>query len=171
METWDAIISRRNVREFTDRPISEEDLNRILEAARRTPSSRNSQRWDFIVITDPEQLRKLTGVWRGAWHLGGAAAAIALIAPDSDDDATVRSIHYDMGQATMSITLAAADLGIGTGHAAVHDQGLAREILGYPEDHFTSWLMSLGYPADRPLAPIKNPARRPFDQVVHRGCW
>jgi nitroreductase len=76
-----------------------------------------------------------------------------------------------MGQATMSITLAAADLGIGTGHAAVHDQGLAREILGYPEDHFTSWLMSLGYPADRPLAPIKNPARRPFDDVVHRGGW
>ena len=58
METWDAISSRRNVRAFADRPIADEDLDRILEAARRTPSSSNQQRWDFVVCTDREQLRR-----------------------------------------------------------------------------------------------------------------
>ena len=71
----------------------------------------------------------------------------------------------------MSIMLAAADLGIGSGHAAVTDQPLARRILGLPEDRFCAWLVALGYPADRPLRPIRRPDRRPFDDVVHRDRW
>jgi nitroreductase len=53
----------------------------------------------------------------------------------------------------------------------VGDQDLARRILGVPADHDVSYLIALGYPADRPLAPIANPARRPFEEVVHRGRW
>jgi len=71
METWDVIRSRRNVRTFTDRPVGAADLERILEAARRTPSSSNRQRWDFVVVTDRERLRRLAGVWRGAGHIAG----------------------------------------------------------------------------------------------------
>jgi nitroreductase len=52
METWDAIRSRRNVREFSDKTVSVEDLDRILEAGRRAPSSKNSQPWDFVLVTD-----------------------------------------------------------------------------------------------------------------------
>jgi nitroreductase len=68
METWDAIRSRRNVRAFADRPIAGEDLDRILEAAWRTPSSSNQQRWDFVVCTDREQLEALSKVWQWATH-------------------------------------------------------------------------------------------------------
>jgi nitroreductase len=171
METWDALRSRRNVRTFTERPIAPEHLDRILEAARRTPSSSNEQRWDFVVCTDPEQLARLSRVWRGAQHVAGSAATIALVAPGSANGYRRDSIQYDLGQATMSIMLAAADLGIGSGHAAVADQELARRILGFREDRFCAWLIALGYPADRPLAPIKQPHRRPFDDVVHRGRW
>jgi nitroreductase len=71
----------------------------------------------------------------------------------------------------MSVMLAAADLGIVSGHASVRDQELARRLLGLPEDRFCAWLIALGYPADRPLAPIARPDRRPFDSVVHRGRW
>ena len=63
METWDAIRARRNVRTYQDRPISSEDLDRVLEAARRSPSSSNQQRWDFVVVTDRERLRELAKVW------------------------------------------------------------------------------------------------------------
>jgi nitroreductase len=71
----------------------------------------------------------------------------------------------------MTLTLAVADLGIGSSHAGVRDLPLARELLGFPEDRDWVMLISLGYPADRPLAPIRNPDRRPFDEVVHRGGW
>ena len=81
------------------------------------------------------------------------------------------SINYDLGQATMSIMLTAADLGIGSCHSAVTEYDLAREILGLPEDRQCAWLISLGYPADRPLRPQLKPNRRPFDEVVRRGHW
>ena len=59
METWDAITARRNVREFTDRPISDVNLDRILEAGRRAPSSKNWQPWDFVLVTDRRVLGEL----------------------------------------------------------------------------------------------------------------
>ena len=125
MQTWDAITSRRNVRSFADRPIPPADLDQILEAGRRSPSSQNWQPW----------------------------------------------AQFDLGQATMAMLLAAADLGIGSCHAGVADLPLARELLGFPEDRGWALLISLGYPADRPLAPVRNPLRRPFSEVVHRGRW
>ena len=171
METWEAIRSRRNVRSYEERDIDQADLDRILEAGRRTPSSRNQQRWDFVVVTERERLERLSGVWRGAGHVKGSAATVALIAPDEQEQRARESIQYDLGQVTMSIMLAATDLGVGSGHSSVHDQELARDILEFPEDHFCAWLIALGYPTDRPLEPIENPNRRPFDSVVHRETW
>jgi nitroreductase len=71
----------------------------------------------------------------------------------------------------MSIMLAAADLGIGSSHASVGDQALARRILGLPEDREVVVLVALGYPAHRPLAPMVRPKRRAFEDVVHREHW
>lgn len=173
METWDAMRSRRDVRTFAERPIPDEDLNRILEAARRSPSSANQQRWDFVICTDRERLRQLgdAGMSGGAGHVANAPAAIALVAPVTRSDYDRDSVHYDLGQATMSIMLAAADRGIGSGHAAVGDQDLARRVLGLPDDRFCRWLVVLGYPTDRPLTPIRHPRRRSFESVVHRDRW
>lgn len=171
METWDAIRARRNVRAYRDEPIDPEHIDRILEAARRTPSSSNQQRWDFVVCTDREQLEELSQVWRGAGHVAASAATIALIAPMSEDQRVRDSISYDLGQVTMSIMLAAVDLGIGSAHAAVHDQQRARRLLGFPEDRYCAWLIALGHPADRPLEPIARPDRRPLEKIVHHGHW
>jgi nitroreductase len=171
METWDAILARRNVRSYADRPIAKGDLDRILEAARRTPSSTNQQRWDFIVCTERSLLERLAQVWRGAGHVASSAGTIALVAPRADDPRVRESIQYDLGQATMSMMLAAADLGIGSGHASVRDQDLARNLLGFPSDRFCAWLVALGYPPDRPLRPIARHNRRAFDDVVHRERW
>jgi nitroreductase len=97
VETWDAIRSRRNVRSYARRPIAPEDLDRILEAARRAPSAGNQQAWDFVVCTDPEQLAQLAGVWRGARHVAGSAATIALVAPRAEDARTRELIQFDLG--------------------------------------------------------------------------
>ena len=171
METWDAIRARRNVRAYDDRPISAENLERILEAARRSPSSTNQQAWDFVVCTERETLQQLARTWRYARHVGGSAATVVLVAPITPDQDTRDWILYDMGQATMSMMLAAADLGIGSCHAALNDQALARRILDLPEDRFCVGLVAFGYPADRPLAPIERPKRRPLDDVVHGERW
>jgi nitroreductase len=87
METWDAIRARRNVRAYADREIPDAALERILEAAWRTPSSTNQQAWDFLAVTEREQLRELSKVWRYGAHVAESAATIALIAPGSGDPA------------------------------------------------------------------------------------
>jgi len=171
METWDAIRARRATREYDRRPLQEEDLERIVEAGRRAPSSSNGQRWDFVLIQDRGQLEKVSKVWQGAGHIANSAAAVGLVAPFSDDVGLTASINYDLGQAAMSMMIAAADLGIGSRTAAVRDHELASEILGLPDDRRLTWLLGLGYPGDRPLKPIENPARRPLEEVVHHDRW
>jgi len=168
---WDAIRARRDVRTYEDRPIPPEDLERVLEAARRTPSSMNAQPWDFVVCTDRTTLEQLAKTWRYAAHVAGSAATIALVAADPADQEERDWIFYDMGQATLQMMVTAADLGIGSSHAAVDDQDLARRLLGLPEDRSCVALIAFGYPADRPLRPIARPARHPADQVIHRERW
>jgi hypothetical protein len=175
VETWEAIRSRRNVRSYSERAIAPEDLDQILEAGRRTPSAGNQQAWDFVVCTDPEQLGQLASVWRSAGHVARSAATIALIAPNPGDARSRDLIQYDLGQATMSIMLAAADLGIGSAHSAVSDQELARRLLGFPEDRFSSTDRSAqpapvrGGCAPRPLvAALRSDRSRGLDPLDGR---
>jgi nitroreductase len=171
METWDAITARRNVREFADRPIPAADLDRVLEAGRIAPSSQNNQPWDFVLVTDREALRELSGVWRGGAHIAGARAAIAIVIPDEEEPRVRERNRFDIGQATMQMMIAAADLGIGCGHSGVGEQDLARSLLGVPEDKLVAFVIDLGYPLDRPLRPGTRLKRRPLEEVVHRNRW
>lgn len=171
METFDAIRARRNIRSFSDRPIEAADLDRILEAGRRAPSSTNWQPWDFVVVTERQRLVALSKVFEWARPVAGSAATIALVAPVPGDKVRRDWIMYDFGQATMAMMLAAADVGIGSGHSAVADQELARRLLGLPPDKWCVYLIPFGYPADRPLAPIARPNRRPLEDIVHREVW
>jgi nitroreductase len=171
METWDAITARRDVREFNIRAIAEGDLDRVLEAGRRAPSSRNTQPWDFVVITDRERLAELATVWRGGGHVASSAATVAFVLPGAEDPRERESHRFDIGQAAMQMMIAAADLGIGSGHSSVGDQDRARELLGVPADRDVAFLIDFGYPSERPLRPIRKPDRRAFDDVVHRDHW
>jgi nitroreductase len=171
MQTWEAIRSRRNVRSFTDQLIHADHLDEILEAGRRAPSSQNWQPWDFVVITERPRLVELSGVQVGAGHVAGAAAAIAICASASVPDGKLRTLYFDLGQAAMSMLLAAAGLRIGSCHAGVADQDLARSVLGLPADRFCAHVISFGYPQDRALSLIRNPARRPLSDIVHRETW
>jgi nitroreductase len=171
METWDAIRARRNVRTYEDRAIPDEYLDRVLEAAWRSPSASNRQKWDFILVTDARQLEALATVWVGAGHLAAAAAAVVMVLPEPEIERYRLMDQYDLGQATMAMMLVATDLGIGSGHSAVGDQDECRRILAVPDGYICAYMLALGYPADRPLRPINRPDRRPFDEVIHRGHW
>ena len=123
------------------------------------------------MVTDRSRLQELTTVWVGARHLAGAAAAVVMTLRQPGEERYVTIDQYDLGQATMAMMLAAADLGVGSGHSAIGDQAACRRILGIPEDRICAYMLALGYPADRPLKPIARPNRRPFDEVVHREHW
>jgi len=171
MDTWSTLKSRRQVRSFTDQQIPDEILRRILEGGRLAPSGNNRQPWDFVVISDGDQKTRLSQSWQGAGFTAGAAIVIAVIVPVIDDERTALMNRFDLGQAALQLTLAATDLDVASGLASCRDQDLAREVLGLPVDRFVAILVALGYPADRPLAPIMNLDRKPFDQVVHFDQW
>jgi len=172
VETWQAINTVRVVRRFADRPLADEHLNRILNAGRRTGSSKNTQQWAFISVTNREVLRQLTGVGRYADHLGGAAAAVALVTPD-DRGRGSRSLLWDLGRAAQNMVLAGWELGIGSAPATVHDFDLAARLLGLPDGQKCHYLLSFGYPADPSVltAPNKRGGRKSLDEVVHRDRW
>jgi nitroreductase len=124
-----------------------------------------------VVVTDHAQLSELAKVWQGAAHIARSAATVALVAREPEDARHRDLLMYDLGQATAIMMLAAADVGIGSGHAAVADQEQARRVLGSPDGYLCVCLIALGYPADRPLRPVVRPDRRPFQEVVHWSRW
>jgi nitroreductase len=173
MDVREAISSERAVRSFAERPLESEELEQILDAGRRAPSSKNEQRWQFITCTDREHLSQLAAVGPYAGHLAGAAAAIALVVPDGSDERERESIAFDLGQCARNMMLAAWAMGIGSVHATVYDDRLARELLGYPEGHRCRYLLSFGYPAnsDDLTRPLAKGGRKALETLVHAERW
>ncbi len=173
MTAWDAIRTKRAIRQFNERRIEADAVDRILRAGRRAGSSKNTQRWDFIVVRDRATLADLSRVGRWAGHLAGAALGVALVTPDPRADGQPLSVMFDLGQAAESMMLAAWELGIGTVPATVYEQDATRRILGYPDDSWCEYILSFGYPADpgELTAPLKPGGRRPLDTMVHEDRW
>jgi nitroreductase len=169
VETWDAIRTRRNVRRFEDRPIEDEDLDRVVAAAALAPSSMNEQRWAFVVCRERARLQQLAASGDYAGHVASAAAAIAFLTPWTGDRETRESIAFDLGQAVENAMLAAWELGIGSCHASVYDESMVRTILGYPRELTCDLIVSFGHPADpASLAPPgSRGGRRPLEDLRH----
>jgi len=170
---WDAIATIRVVRRFADRPLDDAHLDRILRAGRRAGSSKNLQRWTFVVCRDRAHLEELAAVGPFAGHLAGAAAAIALVTPDSRAPGAPLSIAFDIGRAAQNMVLAAWELGIGSVPATVYEHDLARRLLGYPDDQSCEYILSFGYPAD-PADLTRRPSaggRRDLDEMVREEHW
>lgn len=173
LSVWEAVQGKRMVREFADRPLEPEHLVRILNAGRRSASSKNLQRWEFIVCRDREHLRELAAVGTWAGHLAGAAVGVALITPRQDEADDPPSVMFDLGMAAANMMLVAWELGIGSVPATVYQPDLARQLLGYPETHRCEFLLSFGYPADAAVlsAPNRAGGRRALTDLVHDERW
>lgn len=173
VSVWEAVSRKRVIRTFADRPLEPEHLVRILNAGRRATSSKNLQRWQFIVCRDREHLRELSTLGPWADHLAGAAVGVALVTPDPTAADSPLSVLFDLGTAAGNMMLVAWELGIGSAPATVYEHGRARELLGYPADHHCEYILSFGYPADPADLTRANKAggRVALADIVHDERW
>ena len=173
MDVLKAIATKRMIRKFDDRPLDEEDLSQIVNAGRRAASSKNTQRWTFVVVRDRERLKELSKVGPWAGHLASAAAGIALVTPTTEDGDDPPSVMFDLGQAASQMMLAAWSLGVGTCPVTAYEPELAARILGLPKDQRCRYLLSVGYPArpDDLTRPLKAGGRKPLNEVVRQETW
>jgi len=170
---WDAVRTKRAVRDFAPRSLEPDRLERILSAGRHAHSSKNQQRWAFVVVQDRDRLHELSTLGPYCGHIAGAAAAVALVTPDPRGPGQPLSVLWDVGGAAAQMMVVAWELGIGSCPATVYEPDRAREVLGLPDGMHCEYVLSFGYPADPSILtrPAKAGGRRPLDELVHRETW
>ncbi len=164
MEFKDIIQKRRSVRAFTDQPISEEKLRRVLEAARLAPSASNRQAWKFVVVKDTNKRKALTRAANNQAFVGQAPIIIVAVAlmPERIMTCGVPSYAVDLAIAMEHVVIAAVDEGLGTCWIGAFSQENVRRILGIPDKYKVVTVMPIGYPARETAAR----SRKPIEEVV-----
>jgi len=170
MNVQDAIRTKRAIRKFSDEPLPEDVVRKIVDAGRKAQSAKNRQPWHFIVIRDRETLTKLSELGTYAGHLAGAALGIAIVTPDPNQR---WSILFDAGQAAAYMQLAAWELGVGSCPATIYQPEAARALLGFPEDWHLHVSLSFGYPAHPEQITEKPKAggRKNYGDVTRLERW
>jgi nitroreductase len=167
VDTYLAIVSKREVREYDAKPLPDDAVRRILDAGRVAGSSRNRQARRFVVLRDRSVVE---GAAEGVYNpenLLGAALVVAVVIRGKGP------IAFDAGRAAQNMMLAAWNEGIGSTPNGVADADLLRDALGIGGDEQVAIVLSFGYPA-RPVDPERRSAsewieradRLPFDDVV-----
>lgn len=165
MQVNEAIRTKRAVRMFSGQPVPDDVILKILDAGRRSQSSKNTQPWQFVVVRERSTLQALSQTGSFAGHLAGAAFAVALIGErDSGWN------WFDLGQASSYFQLAAWELGVGSCIAAIYDTKKAKSILGVPDEMTFDCALSFGYPAPN-FSPARMGGRKPIDEVVRWEKW
>jgi nitroreductase len=170
MNVSDAIRTKRAVRQFQDKALPEEVVQSILNAGRRSQSSKNNQPWQFVAIRDKGVLKALSETGTYAGHLAGAALAVAILVPAPDERFQTL---FDAGQAAAYMQLAAWELGVGSCLASIYESDQAQKILGFPPDWQVRICISFGYPLDvEQLSALpKKGGRKALDELVHWDKW
>jgi nitroreductase len=169
MEAFLAIVSRREVREYADRPVPAEVAGRILEAGRLSGSSSNKQQWRFYVVEDRETLARVSELVYATQNVAGCAFAVAIATHGRGPTS------FDAGRAAQNMLLAAWDEGVGSCPNGTPDREALGSLLGLEEDEEVAILLSFGYPARErdpqsrsPEEWIERANRKPLDEVVRR---
>jgi nitroreductase len=168
------LLRVRQIREYTDEPVSPADLEAVADAARWSGSSRNSQPWRFITIRDAKTLRALAEAGMPQTRLlNTAPAAIAIVLPI--DESHQVSYAFDEGRAAERMLIAASLLELGAGICWIRSSALpaVRPILALPEDRLVRTIVALGHPTEAARRPKSAPGlgRLPREEVVFEDTW
>jgi nitroreductase len=161
-----ALRRTRQIRRFTDQPVDEPALQSILEVARWTGSSENSQPWTFLVLRDEEARRRIGESTRYARHVGKAPVAIAIVMPGEDPETEA----YDEGRVAERILVAAGALGLGAGIGWVDGEEHATidGLLGVTAPALVRTIVAIGHPTEAALQRRTGPrtGRKPLSELV-----
>jgi nitroreductase len=176
MELQDAIARRRSVRKFTDYYVTDDEIKKMLNAARLAPSWANTQVWSFVVIRDRELIREITETYSKTNPARGcSASASALIAccakknesgyKGNDPKTTFREwFMFDLGLAVQNISLTAQELGLGTVIVGSIDHDACRKLLILPEELEVVVVLPVGKPQDPDK---KGPSKKELKDLVY----
>lgn len=170
MEALEAILSRRSIRSYEDRPVEAEKIETLLRAAMAAPSAGNQQSWRFVVVTDRAQLDRLATATPYSGMLAHAPLAIVVCGDHTSEKYPEDYWVQDCSAAMENLLVAANAVGLGACWLGYHPRqdrkDNAREILGLPPETDTLGVASVGYPAEE-----KPPADRYDPGRVHHDRW
>jgi nitroreductase len=170
VEVYEAIRTRKSVREYRDTEVEQEKLERILEAARLAPSASNRQEWRFVVVRDQGKREQLATEAAKQPFIAGAPVLLVCCAQTDHHRMRcgIECYPVDVAIAIDHITLAAAAEGLGTCWIGAFDPKVVRRVLSIPESIEIVELLPLGYPADP--APVPK-SRHPLKDIVRYERW
>lgn len=169
MDVFEAIKSRRSVRAFTREDVSEEEVEKLIDAARWAPSAGNIQPWEFIVVRKPEIKRRLSIAALHQAFIEEAPVVIVVCANQlrSGRGYGARGVNLyclqDTAAATQNMLLAACALGLATCWVGAFREEEAKKVLNPPEGVRPVAIIPVGHPAEKPMAR----SRRPLSEIVH----
>jgi nitroreductase len=164
MDVYQAIVTKRDTREFADEPVPEDDLHKILQAARMAGSAKNQQLNRLVVVTDRDDLAELSKAGKFADWLAHAPAVVVLVMPREGGR------QFDLGRMAQNMLVMANGLGLGSCPVTFHDEETVRKLLGIPEDYEAPMGVGVGRRAPDSGERRSSP-RIPLDELVHRGRW
>jgi nitroreductase len=138
-------------------------VDQLIEAARWTGSSKNSQNWSFIVIDDPQQQEALAAAGDFTDPVRAAPLTIALVQEPA-------GYEFDTGRLAQNIMLAADALGLASCPITLHRDDMAAAVLGLPEGRRCRYAIAVGYPAES-AAPKNFGGRKPVEELLHRNRY
>ncbi len=162
---YEAIISKRDVRHYTDQPIGDEVMRRILQAGRMAGSAKNVEANRLIVVTDQSVQEALAHAGDFASWIGSSAAIVGFASPSTE----LRL--FDVGRQAQNMMIAAHSEGIATCPVTLHRTEVAGAAVGLPDDWVMPMVITLGWPiADPPDSPLKR-VRVGLDELVRYDRW
>ncbi|MEA3501495.1 MAG: nitroreductase family protein [Actinomycetota bacterium] len=159
-DQYDRILALRALRSYSDEPLPDALIERLLEAARWTGSSKNLQNWSFIVV-DGDQKERLAGCGDFTDPLRAAPIALALVEETDGHE-------FDTGRLAQNVMLAADVLGLASCPITLHREAHAGAVLGLPNGARCLYAIAIGYPADN-AAPWKFGGRKPMGDLAYRN--
>lgn len=169
MDLFEAINLRRSIREFMSDPVSDEDVMKIIDAARHAPSAGNIQPWEFVVVRKAETKRRLAAAALFQSFIEEAPIVIVVCADEKQSGRGYGSrgsnlyCIQDTAAATQNILLAACALGLGACWVGAFNESSVGTILKMREGVRPVAIAPIGHPAEKPQPKY----RRPLDEIIH----